>query len=126
MRKSTKIILAISLAFIAYCAIRSYLRDQRISAKENKTYDEQLAFYGAFLKPGMLRDDVERELRQRSISFETYSVDGRNTNDFVLLERFESPHFYCSFEDALARFEFDSETSSLRKVSVYHQLKICL
>ena len=126
LRTRTKIVLAIPLALITYCAIDSYLYDRAVAAKERKTYDEQLAFYGGFLKPGMMRDDAERELRKRSISFESYSVEGGKTDDFVLLERFGSPQFYCSFEDALARFEFDSESSSLRKISVYHQFKDCL
>jgi hypothetical protein len=103
-----------------------HLRQQRIAAKERKVYAEQLASYAAFLKPGMMRADVERELRQRSITFESYSVDGFATDDFVLLERFESPRVYCSFEVAMVRFEFDPGSSLLRKTSVYRQLKNCL
>ena len=75
----------------------------------------------------MMRVDVERELGRRSIPFESYGVEGGGvTDDFILLERFESPHVYCSFEDALLRLEFDPASSLLRKTSVYHQLKDCL
>jgi len=126
LRKRTKIILAVPLVLISYFGIDSHLRQQRIAAKERKTYNEQLAFYADFLKSGMMRTDVERDLRQRSITFESYSVDGITTDDFVLLERFESPHVYCSFEDAMVRFEFDPGSSLLRKTSVYRQLKDCL
>ena len=126
VKKRTKIILAVPIILISYLGINYYLWQQRVAAKERKTYDEQLASYAAFLKPGMTRADVERELRQRSIRFESYNVDGTSTDDFVLLERFESPHLYCSFEDAMVRFEFDPGSSLLRKTSVYRQLKDCL
>ena len=126
MKKRTKIILTVPLILISYFGIDYHLRQQRIAAKERKTYNEQLAFYGDFLKPGMMRADVERELRQRSITFDSYSVNGSTSDDFVLLGRFESPHVYCSFEDAMVRFEFDPGSSLLRKTSVYRQLKDCL
>jgi hypothetical protein len=129
VKKRTKIILAVALilvSYFSYSGIDYHLRQQRIAAKERKTYADQLASYAAFLKPGMMPADVERELRQRSITFVSYSVDGFATDDFVLLERFESPQWYCSFEDALVRFEFDPESSLLRKTSVYRQLKDCL
>jgi hypothetical protein len=126
MKKHTKIILAVSLALIAFAAIDYQLREQRIATKERKTYDDKLAFYGLFLKQGMMRADVETELRQRLIPFESYGLGTGHTDDFVLLERFESPQWYCSFEDALMRFEFDPESGLLRKTSVYHQLKDCL
>jgi hypothetical protein len=129
VKKRTKIILAVALilvSYFSYSGIDYHLRQQRIAAKERKTYADQLASYAAFLKPSMMRADVERELRQRSITFVSYSVDGFATDDFVLLERFESPQWYCSFEDALVRFEFDPGSSPLRKTSVCRQLKDCL
>jgi len=129
VKKRTKIILAVALilaSYFSHSGIDYHLRQQRIAAKERKTYADQLAFYADFLKPGMMRADVQRELRQRSITFESYSVDGSTTDDFVLLERFESPHAYCSFEDAMVRFEFNPGSSLLRKTSVYRQLKDCL
>ena len=130
MKNRTKIILAVSLiliSYFSYSGIDYHLRQQRIAAKEKKTYNEKLAFYAELLKPGMMRVDVERELGRHSIPFESYGVEGGGvTDDFILLERFESPHVYCSFEDALLRLEFDPASSLLRKTSVYHQLKDCL
>jgi hypothetical protein len=126
VKNRTKIILAVPLILISYFGIDYRLRQQRIAAKEGKTYAGQLASYTAFLKPAMLRAEAERELRQHSVNFESYSVNGITTDDFVLLERFESPHLYCSFEDAMIRFEFDPESSLLSKTSVYRQLKDCL
>ncbi len=126
MRTRTKIVLALPLTLAAYLGISSYVEQRKIAAKERKTYDDELASYAAFLKSGMWRDDIERELRQRSISFESYSVDGKAADDFILLERFESPHVYCRFEDAMVRLEFDPASSLLRKTSVFRQLKNCL
>lgn len=126
MKKRIKIILAVPLALIACDAIYYQLQEHRIAAKERKTYEDKVAFYGAFLRPGMMRTDVERELRQHSIPFESYGLGTGGTDDFVFLERFESPKFYCSFEDALMRFEFDSKSDLLSKTSVYHQLKDCM
>ena len=126
MKTRTKIILAIPLLAIAYGAIAYNLRQHRIALIEKKTYTNELNFYATFLKPDMMQADVERELRQRSIPFESYSVDGKTRDDFVLLERFESPQWYCRFEDAMVRFEFDQGSSLLRKAGVYRQLKDCL
>jgi hypothetical protein len=130
LKTHTKIILAIPLALIAWGAVDYTAHEHRIAQRiaqiEKKTYTNQLAFYRTFLNSGMKRADVERELARRSISFESYGVEGGgDTDDFILLERFESPQWYCSFEDALLRLQFDP-TTSLRKTSVYHQLKECL
>jgi hypothetical protein len=64
--------------------------------------------------------------------------------DLVLLERFDSPYWYCSFEDASLMLKFSPEAISsttnisendrytgnpndqLRNASVYRQLKDCL
>ncbi len=133
-RRTKKIVLAVPLVLISYGLIAYQLRQTRIAAKEAKTYNDQLAIYGAFLKPGMTRAAVERELGQRSISFQQrYGDETRDYDDFVLLERFDSPVFYCSFEDANLQLKFDSRNGTpstasgdpedqLRKLVVYHQL----
>ena len=143
MKTRTKVILAIPLIVIAYGAIAYNLRQHRIAALEKKTYSEQLARYTAFLKPGMTRTDVERELTKRSIPFEQ-RYETPAYADLVLLERFDSPYFYCSFEDASVMLEFSPDAiasktdisenarytgnpnDQLRSTSVYHQLKDCL
>jgi hypothetical protein len=138
MTRRTKIILAIPLVLISYGVITYQLRQRRIAATERKTYTDQLALYGAFLKPGMTRAAVERELGQRSIPFERrYHYETRGYDDHVLLERFDSPVFYCSFEDASLQLKFDSRNGTpstdfgdpedqLRELRVYHQLMDCL
>jgi hypothetical protein len=143
LKTHTKIILAIPLVVIAYGAIAYNLRQHRIAALEKKTYSDQLARYAAFLRPGMKRADVERELTKRSIPFEQrYEKPGYV--DLVLLERFDSPYWYCSSEDASVMLEFSPEAigsttnisenhqytgnpnDQFRNTSVYRQLKDCL
>jgi hypothetical protein len=136
VNKRTKIILAVPLILISYFGISDHLRQQRNTANDRKTYDEQLAFYAVFLTPGMKRADVERELNRRSIAF-SQRYEKRAWEDFVLLERFTSPHWFCKFEYATVRFEFDSggtfsrsgepaPDDRLRKTSVSRQLVDCL
>lgn len=143
MKTRTKLILGIPLVVIAYGAIAYTLRQHRIAALERKTYTDQLAHYAAFLWPGMTRADVEHELTKRLIPFEQ-RYEKPAYVDLVLLERFDSPYLYCSFEDASVMLEFGpeaigSETNisendrytgnpndQLRNTSVYRQLKDCL
>jgi hypothetical protein len=143
VKTRTKIILAVPLVAVAYGTITYNLRQHRIAAIEKKSYSDQLARYATFLKPGMMRADVERELSQRSIPFEQ-RLEEPASEDLVLLERFDSPVFYCSFEDASVMLEFNPATANLktdtsdnktftgnpsdrlRNISVYHQLMDCL
>jgi hypothetical protein len=137
-RRTKKLVLAVPLVLISYGVIAYQLRQRKIAAKERKTYNDQLAFYGAFLKPGMTRVDVERELRQRSIPFQQrHYYETRGYDDFVLLERFDYPVFYCSFEDASLHLKFDysggrsstdfgAPEDPLREIGVRHQLMDCL
>jgi len=140
LRTRTKIFLALPLALATYFGISSYVDQRKIAAKERKTYDEEIAFYKGFLKPGMTRAEVEQELRQRSIPV-SERLDRPAAVDLVLLERFGSPKFYCSFEDASLRLEFDPAGNAatyegnhlngnpddrLRGMRVYRQLMDCL
>jgi hypothetical protein len=136
----TKIVLALPLIAIGCFGIDSYLYYRKAKAKERNTYDEKIAFYKGFLKPGMTRAEVERELEKRSIPV-SQRFEEPAAEDFVLLERFGSPQFYCSFEDASLRLEFDPSDNKasyesshfdgnpddrLRGMSVYRQLMDCL
>jgi hypothetical protein len=136
----TKIVLALLLASATYFGISSYVYHRKIAAKESKTYNEEMAFYKGFLKPGMTRAEVEQKLRQLSIPV-SERFERPAAVDLVLLERFGSPKFYCSFEDASLRLEFDSADNAgsyesnhfdgnpkdrLSGMSVYRQLMDCL
>jgi hypothetical protein len=143
LKTHTKVILAIPLVVIAYGAIDYTLRQHRIAKLEKKTYSDQLARYATFLKRGMTRADVERELNKRTIPYEQ-RYESPAFVDLVLLERFDSPYLYCSFEDASVMLEFSPEAigsttklsendrytgnpnDQLRNTSVYRQLKDCL
>ncbi len=142
MRTRTKIVLALPLALATYFGISSYVVQRKIAAKERKTYNEEMAFYTGFLKPGMTRVEVEQELQQRSIPF-SGRFERPAAVDLVLLERFGSPKFYCSFEDASLWLEFDPADNAasyesshsdsdgnpedrLSGMSVYRQLMDCL
>src|SRR5438445_3992445 len=99
VKKRTKIILAVALiliSYFSYSGIDYYLRQQRITAKE-RNLRRAARILCKLPKPGMMRADVERELRQRSIPFDSYSVDGSTTDDFVLLEGFNSRHNVLQF-----------------------------
>jgi hypothetical protein len=136
LRNRWKVALALSLGLIAYLGVDSYLHQRQIAAIERKTYNQQIAFYKSFLKPGMTRADVEREFRERSILF-SQRYEKRVWEDFVLLERFKSPVWYCNFEDAGLLFEFDPAGTvpnyengdpfdRLREMSVHRELRQCL
>jgi hypothetical protein len=134
MRRRTKIILAVPLILIGFLAVSTYVRVWRICVEEKRIYRAALPLYSEFLKPGMQRTEVERELHQRSISFtQNYAYGQYPRDEFVLLKRIDSPVWYCSFEDITVHLEFDSNSSAahslddpLSGISEYRVLMDCL
>ena len=134
MKNRTKVILAVPLILIGLLAVSAYLRVWRIRAEEKRIYRAALPLYSGFLKPGMQRTEVERELRQRSISFtQNYAYGEYPRDEFVLLKRIDSPVWYCSFEDITLHLEFDSKSNpahplddALSRISEYRVLIDCM
>ena len=102
----------------------------RTKYEEKTVYPAQRTYYEAFLKLGMPRIEVERELRQRSIHFrQNYEYGAYPKDEFVLLKRIGSPVFYCSFEDITLHLEFnatDNMADPLTGISEYRALIDCL
>jgi hypothetical protein len=118
--------LLVAATFIAYAAFDESVRRQR----EDNIIAWRMASLRSVLHPGMARGEVEEVLRQHSLSTTLWNMSG--TESYVLLERFPSGVWYCSYLDVSAQLQFTlsgvsvSAQDKMTSITEHRQLEQCL
>jgi hypothetical protein len=142
--------LPIILAAVAIVAIslwiHQHVRDQRASAERESGYQTLLAQNATKFKPGMTRDQVERQLQTDGKRFrqmccaalyrgQKVTFDREGFDDLVKIAE-ESVPWFCRENNVYIAFEFypkslgersgTNGTDILKRTSVSHQLEGCM
>ena len=125
----------IVVVFSAF-AIR-YVRSKRAEKKREAAYQSALSAYSKDLRPGMTRKDVEDYLRAKGIQFQRMCcIEERSAAaDLAKIGQEDIPWF-CSENNVYVAFEFaatepheywiDSDSDTLKRVSIFRWLQGCL
>jgi len=124
---------------VAYLVVR-HVWEQRMQHKREIAYQTALQLYSAIFRPGMMRKEVETQLRNRGLAFQQIwgPIDGQRASvplDLVRIGR-ESAPWFCSEQDVYIAFEFAPtglresldfrDSDVLKAVTVYKWLQGCL
>jgi len=130
-KKMTISAAVIVCAFLLFNLAELY-KQNRIEKEERSIINEQFSQFNTFLKSGLRRDQVHKELSERSIISYEFNDSTGPWKEYVLLKRFRSPTWYCNYEDLRLVLVFTPSTDgnsmhdTLRDLKVSKQLEQCL
>jgi hypothetical protein len=110
---------------------------KRAQEKREATYQSSLRSYSEILKPGMTRKEVEDYFHSKNTKFgQLCCIDERSAYADVVKIGKEGHPWYCEEHNVYVAFQFAalephdrvvaSDSDTLKKITVFHQLWGCL
>jgi hypothetical protein len=145
MKRVAQLILALSIVGLFVLGIQHELK-KRGQKRRDVAYQSALLAYTSVLKPGMTRKEVEDYLRAKNTKFrQTCCIDSSNVarrhswDDLTKIGEEDAPWF-CSEHNVYVAFQFtdhellnnglfqmkDDDLDTLKSVTLYHWLEVCL